>query len=264
MTHSLGLVCIFCEAIMSIKPNKKLSVNAVIELTPQYAELIRDLQKGGGRSVLPREQLEIQSKIGSYVLSYDSELKIGCALFLGILGEESFKDFCKEINTASAEEQQQFLDEVAASNGNIFDEPFSSFEIPRTPKEWADAKEEFEKLPDDERRIAEKQGVFFWTFFFSFFFNTLALMVHGAKMTTLVPLAIAGDDDAFLKAVQIDRMLLQHHPYFRDRKFRAQDEGDTEFLSKLSYRESNSPLRGKISLSRAVYAFWYFGVLPVA
>ena len=71
-------------------------------------------------------------------------------------------------------------------------------------------------------------------------------MVHGTKMTSLVPRAISGDDDAFLKAVQIDRMLLLHHPYFRDRKARAQNDGETEFLSKLSYRESNPPLRGKI------------------
>jgi hypothetical protein len=231
---------------LSIKPNKNLAVNAAIELTPQYTELIRDLQKGRGRPSFPPEIFGIQNKLGAYVLHYDNELKIGCALFLGIFGEQGFREFCKEINAASSEEQQQFLDEVIRSDGDIFDEPFSSFEIPRTPTEWADARAAAEALPEEERKIVEKQGAFFWTFFFGFFFNTLALMVHGAKMTSLVPLAMSGDDDAFLKAVQIDRMLLLHHPYFRDRKFRAQNDGETKFLSKLAYRESSSPLHGKI------------------
>ena len=83
-------------------------------------------------------------------------------------------------------------------------------------------------------------------------------MVHGTKMTALVPLAMAGDDDAFLKAVQIDRMLLLHHPYFRDRKARAQNEGEMEFLSKLAYRESNPPLRSKI---RYPGLYMLFGIL---
>ena len=83
-------------------------------------------------------------------------------------------------------------------------------------------------------------------------------MVHGARLTTLVPQAITGDDEAFLKAIQIDRMLLLHYPYFRDRKFRAQNDREMEFLSKISYRESNSPVRGKIQYP-ALYML--FGIL---
>ena len=93
---------------------------------------------------------------------------------------------------------------------------------------------------------------------FAQIFNTLALMTHGAALTTLVPQAIEGDDEAFLKAVQVDRLLLTHHPYFIARKQRAQDEGDTEFLSALAYRESNPNLKGKI---RYPALFMLFGIL---
>ena len=115
-----------------------------------------------------------------------------------------------------------------------------------------------EKLPEDERKEAENRSAAYWCFFFSSFFNTLSLMVHGTKMTSLVTSAMAGDDDAFLKAVQIDRMLLLHHPYFRDRKAKAQNEGETEFLSKLAYRESSPTLRSKIQYPGL---YMLFGIL---
>jgi len=83
-------------------------------------------------------------------------------------------------------------------------------------------------------------------------------MVHGSKMTSLVPKAIAGDEDSFFKAVQIDRMLLIHHPYFRERKALAQDNAEAGFLSRLSYRESSSPLKGKIQYPGL---YMLFGIL---
>jgi hypothetical protein len=133
-----------------------------------------------------------------------------------------------------------------------------SVKLPRSPAEWKAARDEAAKWPEDERKAIEKQSAFFWCFFFSYFFNMLSLMVHGTKMTSLVPRAIAGDDDAFLKAVQIDRMLLLHHPYFRDRKARAQSEGEIAFLSKLAYRESKPPLQSKIQYPGL---YMLFGIL---
>ena len=83
-------------------------------------------------------------------------------------------------------------------------------------------------------------------------------MTHGAKLTALVPQAMAGNEDAFLKAIQIDRYLLTHHPFFVQRKQEAQDRGEQEFLRKLAYRESNSNLAGKI---RYPALFMLFGIL---
>lgn len=180
-------------------------------------------------------------------------------MFLAFLGEEGLKDFAQEIEALSKEEQQDIVDGVTSVETlNEVAESMASTKFPQTPAEWKMAREELAKLPDDERKETEKRGAFLWCFFFSNFFNTLSLMVHGTKMTSLVPRAIAGDDDAFLKAVQIDRMLLLHHPYFRDRKATAQSEGETDFLSKLSYRESNPPVRGKI---RYPALYMLFGIL---
>ncbi|NOT15227.1 MAG: hypothetical protein HOP21_06550 [Methylotenera sp.] len=240
-----------------LKPNKDLAIKAAINLTPQYADLLRDLQRGNGRAFFSAEIANIRKKLGDYVLVYDDERKIGRALFLAMMGEDGFKEFTAEINNTTPSEQQEFVDGVASPD-NEFVKAFSSFEIPKTPSEWKAAREANAQLPEDERKELEKRGAILWCFLFSSFFNVLALMVHGSRMTTLVPQAIAGDDEAFLKAIQIDRMLFTHYPYFRDRKFTAQDEGDVAFLEQLAYRETNPPLRGKVTYP-ALYML--FGIL---
>ena len=232
-------------------------MSAAINLVPQYVSLLKDLQKDRAVGFQP-EILAIQNHMGRYVLNYDSELKIGCCLFMATMGEEGFKEFCLDIERLSPEEQQAFVDQMAEVDDQEIDEIFADFVIPQNSHEWAAAKATFNDFPEDEKNAALKTATFFWAFFFCSFFNTLSLMIHGVKLTSLVPLALAGDDDAFLKAVQVDHMLLVHHPYFRERKAVAQNNGEADFLSKLAYRESNSPLRGKI---RYPALYMLFGIL---
>lgn len=242
-----------------MRPEKESSLKIVQRLSPMCMELLRDIQKGGGRISFSSEVTKIQNIVGQYVLVYDDELKIARAMFLAFLGKDGFENFVQEIEALSPGGQQETLDGLASIETlDEVAEAMDSFTIPQSPAEWQVARDELAKLPEDERIETEKRDVYFWCFFFSNFFNTLSLMVHGAKMTSLVPRAIAGDDDAFLKAVQIDRMLLIHHPYFRDRKSKAQSEGETEFLSKLAYRESSPSLRGKI---RYPGLYMLFGLL---
>jgi hypothetical protein len=243
---------------MTLRTTKALAVKAAIQLTPQYSDWIIELKKGPTQSFHSNEIAHIQNNLGNYVLMYDDERKIGASLFLSIMGDEGLKEFNSEIKQLTEDQQQKWIDDISNTEKNELVEAFSSIEIPETPEDWQAARDELAKLPDDERKEAEKRGAYFWCFAFSSFFNTLSLMVHGARLTTLVPQAIAGNKDAYLKAIQIDRMLLLHYPYFRDRKFRAQDERDIDFLSKINYRESNSPIRGKIQYP-ALYML--FGIL---
>ncbi|NNM80576.1 MAG: hypothetical protein HKM01_09015 [Gallionella sp.] len=227
-----------------LKPNKDATIKAAISLTPVYTKLFRELQKNGGRIIFLPEIAARQNLFGFYVIMYDNELKFSAALSLALLGEDQFHKLNAELKDASKEDQQQFLDAIV-EQGN-WDEILKSFQIPNSPQEWEAAQKQLELLPSEERQALEKRGGFFWSYYFGSFFNTLALMVHGEKLTTLVPQAINGDDDAFLKAAQTDRMLLIHHPYFRERKFRAQNEGDKKFLFRLANHESIPVLVGKI------------------
>lgn len=240
---------------MSIRPSKNQAIKAAIDLTPQYAEYLQELQRSKGQSIFKKEVANIQNKYGGYVLMYDDESKIGAAFMLAALGEEGVKQLKLEHEKLTPQEKQDWIESISDNHEII--QAYSAIEFPETPDDWQAAKDQFTNLPEDERKLAEKQAAYFWCFTFSSFFNTLSLMVHGSKLTSLVPIAIAGDDFAFLKAIQIDRMLLLHHPYFRDRKFRAQDEGDIDFLTKINYRESNL-LRSKI---RYPALYMLFGIL---
>ena len=76
-------------------------------------------------------------------------------------------------------------------------------------------------------------------------FNYLALMLHGYSMCQLVAKAKDGDDDAFCKAVQVDRTVLVL-PYFKQRLLKAQLGKEPEFLKFLAYRIKTPILSGKI------------------
>lgn len=240
---------------MKIRPTKNKAIKAAIELTPHYAQYLQELQNSKGQSFFKKEVTSLHNYYGGYVLMYDDERKIGRAFMLATLGEEGVKKVESELENSSPQEQQEWIENISDDHEII--EAYSSIELPKTPDEWQAAKDLAANLPEEERKQVEKQAAYFWCFTFSSFFNTLSLMVHGSKLTSLVPQAIAGDDLSFLKAIQIDRMLLLHYPYFRDRKFKAQDEGDIELLSKINYRESNL-LRSKI---RYPALYMLFGIL---
>ena len=243
---------------MSLRPSKEHALKAALELTPKYAELLKDIQSGNGRISFSPEIASIHNNVGTYVLMYDDERKIGRAILLFLLGEEGLREFVAESKLMSDSEQQDFVNELTDIEKSELIQTFDQLEIPSTQKEWQAARDALAALPEEERKEAQKRGVYLWSCLFSGFFNTLSLMVHGSKLTTLVPLALAGDDKSFLKSVQIDRMLLLHHPYFRDRKIKAQNEGEVEFLRSLSYREANPPARGRIQYP-ALYML--FGIL---
>ena len=238
------------------RPSKGVALSFAEKFAPLYAGALRDLQLSGGRFQFPREFGAFLDRIGSYVLLYDDEKKLNVAFAMGLFGEQSFKELNEESKTWAPKEQQAFLDELVTSKE--LEEVIDEIELPKTPEEWEKNRQLYESLPDDEKTLVARRAALFWGGFVGGFLNTISLMVHGVKLTDLVPRAISGEEEAFLKAVQIDRLLLIHHPFFRERKHRAQDNGEGAFLSKLAYRETNPPLRGKI---RYPGLYMLFGIL---
>lgn len=241
-----------------VRPTKESAIKAAICLAPEYADLLRDFQRGNGRVGFPVTVAAIQNQCGFYVTFYEAEHKIGKALCLGLMGIGGYKEFEERMALASQEEGQAYLDEMANLDEESVNQMLSNFRMARTPVENDEIKKYLSSLPEDERRKSEQRGIFLSMAMFSNFFNTLSLMIHGAKLTSLVPQAMNGDDAAFLKAAQIDRMLLLHHPFFKERKMRAQSEGETKFLGQLAYRESNPTIQGKI---RYPALYMLFGIL---
>lgn len=241
----------------TLRPNKEATINAAISLAPEYIKIFRDLQKGDGRLIFRPEVAAAQNRFASaYVPLYDNELKLGVALMVALLGEEEYRELNSKLNDAPPEQQQQFLNDIAEERN--WDEIAEAFQIPDTPQGWEFARKQLESLPPDERREIEKRGALYWLYFFGSFFNLLALIVHGEKLTALVPKAINGDDTAFMRAVQTDRMLLHHHPYFIERKLRAVNEGDRKFLIRLASREATPILNGQVQFPGL---YMVFGIL---
>lgn len=225
-------------------------------MTPLYAEVFQELRSDGGRVGLAKRYAQIRQNIGTYVLLYDDERKPGAAVALGLLGEAGVKQFNQDAASWSQQDFSEFVEEFGSEENQ--EELLQSLSLPTTEAEWLTQDNLYQAMTDDEKAISLKSGIFLFSGLFAQIFNTFSLMTHGAALTTLVPQAIAGDDEAFLKAVQVDRCLLTHHPFFIARKQRAQDEGDTNFLSALAYRESNPNLKGKI---RYPALFMLFGLL---
>lgn len=226
------------------------------EMAPLYAGMLNELQSNGGRFSFESEYAELQIKLGAYVRLYEDERLVGTAVGIGIFGEQGFKDFDRGLKELPESEQAAAMDDLV--NDPDLRQLAEKIELPKTPEDMGKAAKLIAAFDPSEQAAMTKQGILLFGGIFSGFFNLLSLMVHGVKLTALVPQAIKGSNRAFFKAVQIDRLLLTHHPYFMERKRKAQDDGEIGFLKSLAYRENNPPIRGKIE-HPALYVL--FGLL---
>lgn len=239
-----------------IRPPKEVALRFVKTWTPIYADLHQELKEEGGRIALGNRFASIRQNIAAYVTLYDDERKFAFVLMKALLGEEGLKEFALE-SAKWAEEDLSAFSEYWFSD-KLEQDLIELLDFPETDAEWEEREKMFYALPESEKAEATTRNICLFAGIFGQVFNTLSLMTHGAKLTTLVPQAMAGSDEAFLKAVQVDRYLLTHHPYFVRRKQAAQDRGEQSFLGKLAFRESNPNLAGK---PRYPALFMLFGLL---
>lgn len=229
---------------MQVRLEKEVAVRFVVEFAPQYAEILRDFERQGKWLKLPEPLSNIREnlKIHNYVELYNDEQRILIFLFLSFLGKDGLKKFSDDVAARTREERVKLLHELVHEVRDFDIETY----WPDSDEAKRAVKAEFDRLSKDEKAEIIKRCQFFWSFFFAQFHNMLSLMIHGAKLSDLVPQAIAGDQEAFCKAIQIDRSLTTHHPYFRQRRLEALEKGETDFLSAIAYRETNPTFRGKI------------------
>lgn len=233
---------------MQNRVEKIFAHRLAVMLSPECGETLaafREKRDGWVKFPPELEQARINSGLGDmYVLTYEDELRIYSCLMRAIYPEntaEAIKEADAEFCQASSDEKLAFLDEVT-------DEVLGSL---ATPFDLSDAEQEkqrqsFEALPEDEKATEIRKAQYVLAYWFAYFYNTLSLMVHGQKLTTLVPLALQGDKEAFAKAVQIDRNLLTGHPYFKSTYERLLTGEDKDFLDAVLYRIGNPTTRGKI------------------
>lgn len=228
------------EAIQSFKLPLELFSPIISRKIKGYAAILDVMDEHGGWLPYPDLILKYLDSIGA---------KHWADLYFPEGIEKSLKD-----NSEQIAESRQFIIDATGSDPSPEDateflsELFVSLErdLKADDKNPADSYFEqfdFEKV-DVEKLTAEerKEHCGFWIAYHVSFYNDLALATHGQSIYSLVQKAIElEDDDALVKAVQIDRSLL---PYFQDRLLRRSMQGDSNFFDSLAYRINNPPRRG--------------------
>lgn len=181
-------------------------------------------------------------KIESYPLLYVSEGAIAGIFLKGFMSSEEIQEIANEFEAASFEGRTEFL----ASFSEVATAYVDGLHIPKTEAEQAAAVRAFQELTPEEQKERVKIDQHFFLYFLPSFHQMLCIMVHGEKLTSLVAQAIAGNDEAFVKAIQIDKRILTEMPYFKTRLAKANDDADSDFMDKVAYRLKTPPYRGKI------------------
>lgn len=220
---------------------KSIAITLASQLVPICAELLMDyVAKRNGWIKMPKEfeQIRKNSDLGdSYVLAYEEESRILSCLMKSLFpGDTSnqLKQFDNEFLAVKENEKLDFVDSYLSENlgGDLFYlfENLSN----ATNDDWDITRKELEALSEDEKGKIFLSIQLFLAYIYAYFYNHIALMVHGQKLTTLVPLALKGDKKAFCRAIQIDRNILTGHPYFRDTYARLQTGEDPNFLNSVT------------------------------
>lgn len=225
--------------------SKDKALALVIELAPGYTETLLYLQGPGGWLRLPQEFLEHRARlrIEGYPELYNNEIALGIALMYALIGKEGFARWSAEINAMPLADQQALIDRLADESDTI---DITQFLPPETDEDQRLRHIAFEALSEEGKKEAIEREQYFWGYAYAQFYNALSILVHGEKLTSLVPKAISGDEVAYCKAIQIDRTILTNHPFFSQRRLKAMECGEADFLSRIAYREQNPTLRGKI------------------
>ena len=181
-------------------------------------------------------------KIESYPLLYENEAAIGLIVFRAFLTHDEMVELNTELTDQSPEQRGETLLEMVDALSQ-FD---GVFEIPKSPAEEKRQLVAYNSMSKKDEADGVKLAQHLWMGVLAGFFQNLSVMVHGEKLTSLVAQAKAGSDEAFCKAVQIDKRILTTIPYFKQRFERATLEGEQDFSDALAYRLQCPPYKGKI------------------
>ena len=226
-------------------------------VSTECGELLSMIEKRKGWLAFPSPDMTdaIRNlRVHNYPLLYESEQLLASVQIQGLFSPEGFQSLVADFDATEGQERTELLEAIIF----VVSETMDAIHWPRTLEEKRAAQAAFDALPPEKQKEATKQAQYFVASTMASFHQTLSVMVHSERLTSLVARAKNGDADAFMKAVQIDTRILEEVPYFRERHHRALDGGESEFLRRLGAVRSRPPYRGRIQ-HKAVY--WGFSIL---
>ncbi|MBI3095546.1 MAG: hypothetical protein HYY97_11815 [Rhodocyclales bacterium] len=156
---------------------------------------------------------------------------------LMVMSPQQFNEFNQELLAMTAGEQSAYLEEFIQENTDVL---------------VADNDEDIDPSELNPQQVAQ-----FWYFAMPTFYNSLSYIAHRKSIYQLVAEAIGGNDESFLKAIQVDKSTLAEIPYFVERNRRAADEGDINFLRQINTYRQKPILQTKTKLLPLVMLLSY-------
>lgn len=214
---------------------------------PQWAQIMEHIERQQGHYKFPAivDQVLKNLKAHDYPLMYEREASVGEAFFLSFMSERQLKALGGVAGLLSPEGRGQFA-RVLVSAPEIWGWFDSAFIFDEPMRVQIKARKEFEALPVSARLRILRGWRYIWKGFLFTFHQNLSVLVHGEKLTSLVTQAKAGDDQAFLKAIQIDNNILAEIPYFKECLQRASRNDERNFRDSIGRKLGAPPYRGKV------------------
>lgn len=207
--------------------------------------MLEHLESSGGRLEFGPElpDLIANLKISLYPLLYQNEAAAGNLLANAFLGADGAQAAEVELLEATPEERGQAVIEL----GEGLDALDEVFNFRASDEKRAAALVAYQALDPEQQAasVAFIQKVLGAVLVI--FYEHLSVMVHGQKLTLLVQRALAGDDEAFLKAIQIDKRVLSTIPYFIERFNRASMRNEEAFVSAIAGKLKAPPYAGRLT-----------------
>lgn len=207
------------------------------KVVPIFTEVLSTIQVySDGDGYLPKIREAMQrANIVDWAKLYQDPANALKTYLLMVMSPEEINSLNQEFASMSPEEQASSLEEII--------------------NEFTDGLEEDED--EASGQVDPQRAAQFWYFAMPTAYNFLSHVAHRKSIYQLVGEALAGNDDSFLKAIQVDKSTLTHIPYFVERNRRAADEGDINFLRQINTYRQKPILRTQTRLLPLVMLLSY-------
>jgi hypothetical protein len=222
------------EPIVVSRSALERHLKKVIPIFGEVLSTIKVYSDGDGHLPKIREAMR-RTNIVDWAKHYQDPTNALKTYLLMVMSPDEINKLNQDVLAMSSAEQASFLDDIIKEVTDGLDE-----DDDQAPEEL------------DPERAAQ-----FWYFAMPTVYNFLAYVAHRKSIYQLVAEAMAGDDDSYLKAIQVDKSTLTHIPYFVERNRRAADEGDINFLRQIATYRQKPILRTQTRLLPLVMLLSY-------
>lgn len=190
-------------------------------------------------------------KIEDYPILYRDERLIWANFLFGELGRDNFQAFCAEAETLSLEARSDLLlsmvsdaeEEVAGVVDSLFI---------KDKRVLVRLRRDFRRLSPSQQKGAVESARRCAGALLAGFYQSMSLMTHGEKLTSLVAKAIDGDIEAAAKAIQVDKRIYLEIPEIKRMWFRIMSSPGTPEARRFLAAHGVAPFGGGLEY-RAAY-----------